>query len=456
MGALLSTYETSRIPKIHYPDEPNYFPIKKSTTSKDGTDEEEVEQTSLRAFVEQRCPSLHNEFKPAWWLFNGHLQTGWCVVGDFSKVDKVVYERKCIRLVDGGTLGLDFTPPFEEQRHMKEDTPVIVVLHGLTGGSYEAYVRAILAPACRPVAEGGLGYRAVVVNFRGCAGVPITSPQLYSAGHTDDIRQALFYITKRYPNAPFLGVGFSLGANVLVKYLAEEGPNSRLVAGVSLGCPWDLKANNDALKGDFVSRNVYAKTLGRNLVNLVRINASSMIKFTERGCAQQISVALNLKGPTLEDFDNAMTRFFGGTDRPHGVFPLDKAEDYYRWASTHKVVADVGVPFLAINAADDPVVQKVPMNAGGNGLCAMVLTAKGGHLGWFEAGDRRWITKPVLEWLHAVGTDLVYNKTRGRPLREVDGYIKEEGDDRLHLGCYELEGGGILMGTDGEGFLAGL
>lgn len=68
------------------------------------------------------------------------------------------------------------------------------------------------------------------------AGVPLTSGQLYSAGHTDDLRQALMYIAQRYPNAPLLGIGFSLGANVIVRYLAEEGDRSRLRAACALGC----------------------------------------------------------------------------------------------------------------------------------------------------------------------------------------------------------------------------
>lgn len=67
------------------------------------------------------------------------------------------------------------------------------------------------------------------------AGVPVTSPQLYSALHTDDIRVAVMLIAKLYPNAPLIGVGFSLGANVLTRYLAQEGPHSRLVAGCALG-----------------------------------------------------------------------------------------------------------------------------------------------------------------------------------------------------------------------------
>ena len=74
--------------------------------------------------------------------------------------------RKYIRLPDGGTLGIDFTPPFSH--NLDSDTPIIITLHGLTGGSHESYVRDILAVACAPKHRGGLGYRAVVANFRGC------------------------------------------------------------------------------------------------------------------------------------------------------------------------------------------------------------------------------------------------------------------------------------------------
>src|SRR5687768_580948 len=91
-------------------------------------------------------------------------------------------------------------------------------------GSEESYIHSILEPLCLPVSEGGLGYRAVVVNARGCkhhqllagsylprlildglgGGVPITSPRFYTAGHTDDLRQALMYIAYMFPNAPLL------------------------------------------------------------------------------------------------------------------------------------------------------------------------------------------------------------------------------------------------------------
>lgn len=68
------------------------------------------------------------------------------------------------------------------------------------------------------------------------AGVPITSPVLYSAGNTDDTRQALYYISSKYPKARLLGLGFSLGSNVMTRYLAEEGYNSRIDAACALAC----------------------------------------------------------------------------------------------------------------------------------------------------------------------------------------------------------------------------
>ena len=73
-----------------------------------------------------------------------------------------------LRTPDGGTLGLDMTPTTDQDPSLPDDTPIIVVQHGLTGGSYESYVRSVLAHACGPKSQGSLGYRGIVINFRGC------------------------------------------------------------------------------------------------------------------------------------------------------------------------------------------------------------------------------------------------------------------------------------------------
>jgi hypothetical protein len=127
-----------------------------------------LESMSIQSFLESRVPNLFEPYNPTWWLPGGHLQTGYVVAADFSEVDKVVYERTLIRVPEGGTLGIDVTPTSNDAPDLPDDTPVIVVQHGLTGGSYESYVRSILASACAPRAEGGLGYRGAVINCRGC------------------------------------------------------------------------------------------------------------------------------------------------------------------------------------------------------------------------------------------------------------------------------------------------
>ncbi|KAH9944761.1 AB-hydrolase YheT [Amylocystis lapponica] len=499
MGVLFSLMPAAYfLPQLFFAPSPESLSVRTSPASK------EVKQVSLRQFVEARCPSLFRPFRPAWWLFSGHLQTAYCVMGDFSKVDKVEYDRiipmwtvdpsvkleadpceiilhmrflpeygsqiesvdsrrdlpsyqalTLLRTLDGGTIGLDSTPP-ENERILPDDTPIVVVLHGLTGGSHESYVRSILAPVCTPVEQGGLGYRGIVVNFRGCAGVPLTSPQLYSAGYTDDIRVAVMHISTRYPRARLVGLGFSLGANVLTRYLGEEGEHSRLVAGCILACPWDLLANNEQLVTSWFHRNVYARGMGQNLVKLIKRHAHIASAFPAHPFSAALPRALAMRSPVLEDFDNAVTRIGGGPSPP---FPFATARKYYVWASSDRKLRDVRVPLLALNAADDPIVQVVPVDAG-NGWVVIGVTKGGGHLGWFEAGGRRvkrWMSRPVVEWIRAVAEDLVVEGLEGRvkPLHEVDGFLKEEGRD--DIGCKVADGGGHVVGVEGEGGLfAGL
>ena len=64
----------------------------------------------------------------------------------------------------------------------------------------------------------------------------MTTYQMFSPGYTEDYKSALLYISSLYPKAPLIGLGFSIGGSVVTRYLGQEGHNSRLVAGCSLGC----------------------------------------------------------------------------------------------------------------------------------------------------------------------------------------------------------------------------
>lgn len=172
-------------------------------------------------------PSCHlNPF-----LFNGHLQTVWTA---FKGQDvPIYYKRKIFESEDQaytGTFAVDFVvrpyegqdnalPPrttyFTEQEFTEiassDSKPMLLTLHGLSGGSHELYLRHVLAPL---VTEAG-GWEACVVNSRGCAMSKITSSVLYNARATWDVRQTVKWLRKQFPNRPLFGIGFSLGANIL-------------------------------------------------------------------------------------------------------------------------------------------------------------------------------------------------------------------------------------------------
>ncbi|KAK0477361.1 Alpha/Beta hydrolase protein [Armillaria novae-zelandiae] len=405
---------------VSYPSSPALVPVLSQP-------DKQTEWSSLRELVEGRCRSLFDDFKPVWWLKSGHTQTVYCVMGDFSKFDQVEYSRTYLRLLDGGTLGLDFAPA--ENVSVAQDAPIIVVLTGLTGGSYEPYVKAILSPACTPVDQGGLGYRAVVVNFRGCAGVPITSSAFYNAGSTDDLRQALIYVRNRYPHAPLLGLAFSLGGNIMIRYLADEKEESRLSTAFVLGCPWNLSENSAALEASFLGR-FYSKSLGGNFVNIVTENQAALGE--DPSYKELVKATVALKFPTLTKFDDFYSRVAGAGGPP---FPFPSGNAYYKWASSHYVLPDIRVPLLTLNARDDPVVRRIPASVD-NPYVIMASTKGGGHLGWFLSKGDKWIRKPVLEWLRMSGREIVPNNRERTISLGEDGFLREEGE--RNIGCKEI------------------
>lgn len=139
----------------------------------------------------RRCPSLTGSsawFTPTFWLArsallehrrelieedSGHAATIYCTIAKFGYLD-IGYSRQLLRLPDGGTISLDLTPAASSVNELPEDTPILVTLHGLTGGSHESYCIDVLSRVTRKVERGGLGWRGVVVNFRGCAGTEVT------------------------------------------------------------------------------------------------------------------------------------------------------------------------------------------------------------------------------------------------------------------------------------------
>ncbi|WWC66635.1 uncharacterized protein I206_100538 [Kwoniella pini CBS 10737] len=431
-----------------------------------------VEEIKVDKWIKDNVKSIQGVFKPAWWVPNGHLQTFYTVLGDFTKVDKVHYIRTYLRLPDGGTIGIDVTP--EDHDNFDPKTPTVVVCHGLTGGSHESYVRNILSWVIRPKAEGGMGARAAVINFRGCAGVPVTSPQMYSAGTTMDLASAVHFLRHRYPSSPLHGIGFSLGASVLSRYLGEVGESSLLSSGIILGCPWDLSLMSHKLDHDWFTSRVYSSALGQNVLKLFfkAYDANPPMFNNDKSPIKEFMDDLKIQRKTmgsntrLRKVDDLMVCKIGGP-RNIGAWPFENAEAYYRWASPKRMINGVKVPLLAINAFDDPVVDctALPLEElKSSSHVVTAITGSGGHLGWFDGpfplwssmkSKSRWVLKPVSEFFIAAARDL--DVAGGNlQIQEEEGWdwVVEGGHDIPGLarrGWKVLKEGEMVKGEGDEG-----
>nr|CAG8436650.1 9338_t:CDS:2 [Entrophospora candida] len=348
-----------------------------------------MQSIKLYDYLKEKCPSLLGEearYYPTFWIYNGHLQTAYAAFANFEDVHLIDYERKFVSTPDGGQIAVDWTPPLSEK--VFDNTPTLVMLHGLTGGSHESYIRCLLEELTKPPHN----YRAVVVNFRGCSESFVTSPKLYSAGATEDLRVALNYIKESIPGAPLMAVGFSLGANLLVKYLGEEGDKTPLIGAASVANPFDLLCGNRALERSYLGERVYSAAMADNLKKGY-IRHLDVMKQDDR-----IHIESVLSSKTIREFDDRMTRI---------SFGYDTVDDYYRDASSAQYVTRVKIPLLCLNAEDDPIVsaQSIPYDeCKFNPYVILATTSFGGHLGWFEGflNPYRWCIKPLSEYCVAI------------------------------------------------------
>ncbi|KAL0076752.1 Alpha/Beta hydrolase protein [Phycomyces blakesleeanus] len=346
---------------------------------------------SLVDFIAKKCPSIvgpNAVYHPTPYLFNGHLQTAYAsYYNGTSSKQEIEYERELLSLPDGGQLALDWAPI--KPTDMTDKTPILICLHGLTGGSYEAYIRSVL----EVITRDPFNYRGVVINSRGCAGSNITTPQLYNGAYTEDARNAIKYIQQSLaPGTPLIGIGFSLGSNILVKYLGEEGDKTPLVAAMSVANPFDFKSSIEMLHQSILGRRVYSTAMATNLKNSFKRHMDMLVK------GGKIDPEKVMSSNTLCEFDEVCTRRLGD---------YSTVNNYYRDASSCRFIEFVRIPLLCFNALDDPIALKacIPYDEIKiNPNVVLATTERGGHIGWFEhtLSPTRWIVKPLAEFFVAI------------------------------------------------------
>ncbi|HVO13873.1 MAG TPA: alpha/beta fold hydrolase [Alphaproteobacteria bacterium] len=240
--------------------------------------------------------------------------------------------------------------------------PLVILIHGLTGCEDSVYMRASARFWLKR------GHAVLRVNLRGAGPSRPTCRDQYHAGRTEDLRRALAVLDPALAANGLVLVGYSLGANMLLKYLGEEGAQAPCLAAVSVSAPIDLAATSAAFHRP--RNRIYLHYL------LSRMKAESLAP----GAMLNIEERRRIKAArSVREFDD---RFVA----PRNGFA--GADDYYARSAALPFLAGIKVPTLIVHALDDPWISAeayLCYRWRGNPHLEPLIATRGGHVGFHGA-----------------------------------------------------------------------
>jgi predicted alpha/beta-fold hydrolase len=312
-------------------------------------------------------------YQPPRWLGGAHAQTIWPALA--LKPARPAYRRTFWDTPDGGRIALDFVDGQDGQ-------PLVVLFHGLEGNSDSHYARALMLQV------QARGWNGVVPHFRGCAGVENRLPRAYHAGDAAEIRWILQKLA--IGNQTLLATGFSLGASMLLNYLAEEGPQALPTAAAAVSAPLDLEAASRCLDHGF-NRMVYTRMFLRTL------KAKAIAQLRHHPGLFDAQAILRAK--TFADFDQLVTAPLHG---------FSSAHSYWRQSSSKQRLLKITCPTLILNARNDPFLpeQALPGRHQVSAAIELDFPPQGGHVGFVSGsfpGNLDWMPLRLLRFFEQHG-----------------------------------------------------
>jgi predicted alpha/beta-fold hydrolase len=306
-------------------------------------------------------------------LPGGHLQTLWPNI--FGRKYALDLRRERLWLKDGDFIDLDWLDSDIEK-------PLIVMLPGLEGSIKSSYAQGMM----KALQHAELS--TVFMCFRGCSGEHNKHINTYHAGQTQDLKYLLDTITDRYPKRTICAIGFSLGGNILLKYLGETQNNNPLHCAVAISIPFQLERSADRLQQGF-SR-LYQKILLSSLV--------SKIKDKHQSTSLPVDLTKLDKVSSFWAFDDLVTAPLNG---------FKNVDEYYQQSSCRQFLPNIKKNTLIIHATNDPFLypDAIPQQEELTANVELEIYKSGGHIG-FVAGmipfkPRYWLEQTVPEYLCA-------------------------------------------------------
>lgn len=315
--------------------------------------------------------TYNNSYRPPLFLQGKHLETIFPAL--FRKVaDAPVYQRKSYQLSDGDQLTYD--------HYQTNNKRVVIISHGLEGNSQKPYVLGMSKILVNN------GFDVIAWNFRSCDGRMNKTRRFYHSGATDDLDEITRLAVNQYEEV-FM-VGFSLGANLTLKYVGEEisHKHNQIRKVAAICAPLNLKGGSICIGKK--SNILYAKRFLKSLKNKVREK--------ERLMPGKMNLSKLKQVKTLYDFDNHYTAPIHG---------FKDANDYYEKCSSINFVDQIKVPSLILNSLNDPMIPQETFDSGKfNSLNSVTLelTKSGGHCGFPGADDEGhyWSEKRILKFFN--------------------------------------------------------
>ncbi|CAH9018269.1 hydrolase [Candidatus Nitrosacidococcus sp. I8] len=299
---------------------------------------------------------ISSDFQAPWWLSNSHLQTIWGARFRTRPKTLLLWER--LELPDGDFLDLTWSG--------QGKSPIVVILHGLEGSYRSRYASGILAAIAHQ------GWRGVLMHFRGCSGEPNRLNRGYHSGDTADFQTVLNILQEREPNTPLAAIGYSLGGNVLLKWLGTQIKQNYLKSAVGISVPFDLQQ---------AAQQLAQKDSKIYQISLIRVLKHSMHrKFSNKNCPFNLKALRKVQ--TFEEFDNLVTAPLHG---------FRDAYDYWQQSSCKQFLAKIKTPTLILHSKDDPFLPQtaIPSEADLSDSVQLELSQQGGHVG-FVSGSFPW------------------------------------------------------------------
>ncbi|OCQ18346.1 alpha/beta hydrolase [Pseudoalteromonas luteoviolacea] len=316
-------------------------------------------------------------FRPAWWMRNRHAQT--ILPRAFRPRLKANVHYEHLQTPDDDFLELAWA------KNGNRQAPLVVVLHGLEGNIHSFYAKGMLQALTKT------GLDAVLMHFRNCSREVNKQARAYHSGETQDLGHLIKTLQARFPNRALFAVGFSLGGNVLAKYLGERGQSSGLQGAAVVSAPYHLSSSCQVIRKSCFK--LYQKYL------LDRMKKSFSRKL------DQISGQIPLNAAQLADI-NDLWQFDDQVTAPlHG---FKGAEDYYAQASSQPYLSLIETPTLLIHAEDDPMLSKqaVPVAAQISKHVQLAVSQRGGHVGFIAGANPLkpiyWLEQVVPAYIHSL------------------------------------------------------